>query len=70
MFKQTNYSSSKDINNLGVKIVKILKGIKELDITMEEMVTIKLMNSFDSLFKTYLTILSQKARDNNKLPDL
>ena len=68
--EQTNYSSSKDINNLGVKIVKILKEIKELDITMEEMVTTKLMNGLGSSFDTYLTMLSQKARDDNKLPDL
>ena len=47
--EQTNYSSSKDINNLGVKIVKILEEIKELDITMEEMVTIKLMNGLGSV---------------------
>ena len=69
-FEQTNYSSSKDINNLGVKVVKILEEIKELDITMEEMVTIKLMNGLGSSFETYLTMLSQKARDDNKLPDL
>ena len=68
--EQTNYSSSKDINNLGVKIVKILEEIKELDISMEEMVTIKLMNGLGSSFETYLTMLSQKARDDNKLPDL
>ena len=48
--KQTSYSSSKDINSLGVKIVKILEEIKELDITMEEMITIKLMNDLDSIF--------------------
>ena len=68
--EQTNYSSSKDINSLGVKIVKILEEIKELDINMEEMVTIKLMNGLDSSFETYLTMLSQKARDENKLPNL
>ncbi len=34
------------------------------------MVTIKLRNGLGSLFETYLTMLSQKARDDNKLPDL
>ena len=53
-----------------MKVVKILEEIKELDITMEEMVTIKLMNGLGSSFETYLTMLSQKARDDNKLPDL
>ena len=56
--EQTSYSSSKDMNNLGVKIVKILEEIKELDITMEEMVTIKLMKGLGSSFETYLTMLS------------
>ena len=35
-----------------------------------EMVTIKLMNGLCSSSETYLTMLSQKARDDNKLPDL
>lgn len=53
-----------------MKIVKILKEIKELDISIEEIVTIKLMNSLSNLFKIYLTKLSQKIRDNNKLLNL
>lgn len=55
------------MNSLAIKIVKILEEIKELDIYIKEMVIIKLMNGLDSLFKTYLIILSQKAKDNNKL---
>ncbi len=50
--KQSNHSLSKDINNLGVKIVKILEKIKELDISIEEIVTIKLMNGLGSSFDT------------------
>lgn len=53
-----------------MKIVKILEEIKELDMIMEKMITIKLMNSLNSLFKIYPIILSQKVRDNNKLLDL
>lgn len=53
-----------------MKIVKILKEIKELDITIEKIVTIKLINGLYSLFETYLTMLSQKTRYNNKLPNL
>lgn len=53
-----------------MKIIKILEKIKKLDITIEEIVTIKLMNNLSNLFKIYFTILSQKIGDNNKLPDL
>ncbi len=67
--EKTNYSSSKDINNLGVKIIKIVEEINELDISIEKIVTIKLMNRLGGSFETYLTMLSQKARDDNKLPD-
>lgn len=41
-----------------MKIVNILKEIKELDITMEKIVTIKLINKLGSLFEIYLTMLS------------
>ena len=50
--------------------MKTLEEIKELDITMEDMVTMKLINGLGSSFEIYLTMLSQKARDDNKLPDL
>lgn len=53
-----------------MKIVKILKEIKELNITIEKIVIIKLMNDLGSLFEIYLTMLSQKTEDNNKLSNL
>ncbi len=37
---------------------------------MKEMVTIKLMNGLGSSFETYLTMLNQKPKDDNKLSDL
>lgn len=68
--KQINFFSSKNVNNLDVKIVNILEKIKKLDITIEKMLTIKLINSLYSFFKTYLTMLSQKDKNDNKLPNL
>lgn len=68
--KEAIYSLSKYMNSVSIKIVKILKKIKELDITIEKIVTIKLINSLGSLFEIYLTILSQKAKNNNKLLNL
>ena len=37
---------------------------------MEEIITIKLTNGLSSSFETYLTMLIQKAKDDDKLPDL
>lgn len=68
--QQISYSSSKDINSLGIKIVKIVEEIKELDIIVEEIVTIKLMKGLGSLFKTYLIMQNQKAKDDNKRSNL
>lgn len=53
-----------------MKIVKISEEIKEQDITIKKMMTMKLINSLSSLFETYLIILSQKAKDKNKLHNL
>lgn len=70
MLKQATDFSSKDIGKLDIRIDKILDKFKGLDITIEEIITIKLLNSFGRLFETYLTILIQKAKDKYKLPDI
>ena len=62
-------SSSKNINIISVKIIKILGKIKESDINIEEIVTIKLMNNWGSSFETHLTILNPKAKYENKISD-
>lgn len=67
---QIDYFSSENINNLDVKIVKILEKIKAFDIIIKEMVTIKLMNSLSDLFKIYLIMLCQKAINKNKSSNL
>lgn len=69
-FKKTNYFSSNDNNNLGVKTVKMLEKIKEWNISIKKMVTIKLINGLSNSFEDYLIILNKKARNNNKLPNL
>lgn len=53
-----------------MKIIKILKEIRKLDITIEEIITIKLINGLDSLFEIYLTMLNQKAKNDNKITNL
>lgn len=70
VFKQINYFLGENINTPGMKIVKILKKIKKLDITIEKMVTIKLINNLSYLSKIYFIILSQNVRNNNKFFNL
>lgn len=41
-----------------MKIIKILEKIKELDITIEKMVTIKPVNGLGSSFEIYFIMLS------------
>lgn len=53
-----------------MKIFKILDEIKKLDINIEEIIIIKQINCLVSSFETYLIILSQRTRNENKLPNL
>lgn len=48
----------------------ILEEIKDLKISIEEYVTIKVINSMGSGFDTYDTVLNEQARKEKKLPDL
>lgn len=68
--EETSYASCKDIPELQVKINKIQEEIKDLEITLEDYITIKVLNGLGEKFETWVTLLSQKARDDSKLPSL
>ncbi len=44
--------------------------IEDLEITMDEVITIRVPNSFDSFFTQFLGILSHEVREKKKLPKL
>ena len=48
----------------------ILEEIKDQGITIEEYVTIKIINSMGSEFDTYVTVLNESARKEKALPEL
>lgn len=68
--EQIHYSDCKSASEYGDKFRTALKEVQDLSITMEESVTIKALNNLGSGFDTYLTIVNDKARKEDKLPDL
>ncbi len=52
------------------KIQDVKSEIDDLGITMDEAITIQVLNSLDSSFAKFLGIPSQQAREKDKLPTL
>lgn len=68
--EETSYAGSIDVPDFDRKMRTILKKIKNQQITIEEYVTIKIINFMDSEFDTYVTVLNDRARKEKTLPDL
>jgi hypothetical protein len=68
--KETSYASSLNVSDFDRKMCIILKEIKNQEITIEEYVTIKIINFMSSEFDTYMIILNDRARKKKKLSDL
>lgn len=52
------------------KICDIKSEIEDLDITMDEVITIQVLNSFNLSFTLFLSILSYKVKEKAKLSTL
>ncbi len=52
------------------KIQDVKSKIEDLEITMDETITIQVLNRFDSSFAQFLGIFSPKAREKEQLPKL
>ena len=52
------------------KIRDVKSEIKDLEITIDEAITIQDLNSLNSFFMQFLYILSHEAREKEKLPIL
>ena len=59
--------SSKDMQNYEIKIEKIEEEITQLNITMKEFLIIKTINELKSRYESWVMLLSQEARKENKL---
>jgi len=68
--KETSYADSIDVSDFGRKMRIILKKIKNQQITIEEYVTIKIINFMSSEFDTYVTVLNDRARKKKTLSNL
>jgi hypothetical protein len=62
------YESS--IADLESKTLDILAELKSQDLTIEQVVTLKVLNVLESPFSTYLTVLMESARKEDKFPSL
>ena len=64
------HGDCKNIHEFMTKIRDVKSEIEDLEITMDEAITIQVLNSLDSSFARFLDILSHKAREKKKLPTL
>jgi rubrerythrin len=63
----TYETSIADLKN---KTLDILIELKDQDLTIEQIVTLKVLNVLKSSFSTYLTVLMKSTRKENKFPNL
>ena len=67
---EIRHGDCKNIQEFMTKIRDVKSEIEDLDITMDEAITIQVLNSLDSSFAQFLGILSHEAREKDKLPTL
>jgi hypothetical protein len=67
-----SYSSSdyKSVDKLQSKVLDILTDIKEQKITIDQAITLKVLNILKKTFPIYMTILMKSARKTEEIPDL
>ncbi len=67
---EIRHGDCKNIQEFMTKIRDVKSEIEDLEITMDEAITIQVLNSLDSSFTEFLGILSHEAREKAKLPTL
>ena len=67
---EIRHSDCKNIQEFMTKIRDVKSEIEDLEITIDEAITIQVLNSLDSSFAQFLGILSHEAREKEKLPTL
>ncbi len=67
---EIQHGDCKNIQEFMTKIRDVKSDIEDLEITIDEAITIQVLNSFDSSFTKFLGILSHETREKDKLPTL
>ena len=70
--EQLHLTKVKSMDEFHVQIMKAKADIDELQISIDDYLVIKVLNSLDARYDTWVTLLSQKAREDEekKLPSL
>ena len=65
-----SYSTCKNVEEYWGKSAGVLAELKAQEVTIEDAVTMKAMNSLRNMFSMYMTILNEGAWNSNKMPTL
>ena len=70
--EQLHLTKVKNMDEFHVQIMKAKTDIDELQISIDDYLVLKVLNSLDARYDTWVTLLSQKAREDEekKLPSL
>ena len=70
--EQLHLIKAKNMDDFHVQIMKAKADIDELQISIDDYLVVKVLNSLDARYETWATLLSQKAREDEekKLPSL
>ena len=68
--EEINYEKCKTIEEYGSLVTDIKAEITDISLSVEQIVVLKLLNGLGSSFSTYLTILNEQARREDKFPVL
>lgn len=67
---EIDYQKCKSIEEYGSLVRDIKAEINDISLSVEQVVVLKLLNGLGSSFSTYLTILNEQARRDDKFPSL
>ena len=68
--EEINYEKCKSVEEYGSLVRDIKTEITDISITVDQIIVLKLLNGMGASFSTYLTILNEQARREDKFPGL
>ncbi len=64
------YTSSKNMTDFGFAMKSLLQKLNDVAITIQNHITVKILNTLGAKFETNITILNKKACNEKRLPNL